>query len=225
MPEDQMSALPPELRTMVMTGATAMMNGGGPNPNMMAGMNPMMDMSGMGGMNMGPMGMGMNGDMQMQMQQGGPMMPEGQGQGPNGPSDQVQMAMPDGYNQGPNGQGMMGMNMGGEYAMQQVKLNLGTLKPEPDHSNSTTRIKWASKCTPAAWRAAARPYLLGLDAVRHPFPSEEGGAPRREDVGQDFRREAEGEAHMPAAQMVVRIINSRILDDSGIYAHACSAFD
>lgn len=119
-----MSALPPELRTMVMTGATAMMNGGGPNPNMMAGMNPMMDMSGMGGMNMGPMGMGMNGDMQMQMQQGGPMMPEGQGQGP---SEQAQMAMPDGYAQGPNGQGMMGMNMGGEYAMQQVNVGIRAL--------------------------------------------------------------------------------------------------
>src|ERR1700720_3687274 len=82
MPEDQFSALPPELRTMVMTGATAMMNNSAANANMMGSMNPMMDMSGMGGMNMGPMGMGMNGDMGMQMQQAGPMMQEGQVQGP-----------------------------------------------------------------------------------------------------------------------------------------------
>lgn len=114
-----MSALPPELRTMVMTGATAMMNGGAPNPNMMGGMNPMMDMSAMGGMNMGPMGMGMNGDMQMQMQQGGPMMQEGQGPSVGTP-EQVQMAMQDGYGQGAPGQGMMGMNMGGEYGMQVI---------------------------------------------------------------------------------------------------------
>ncbi|KAG1773983.1 hypothetical protein EV702DRAFT_1242384 [Suillus placidus] len=48
MPEDQLIALPPELRTMV--------------PGMMGpsvGMNPMMEMPGMGPMNMGPMGMGM----------------------------------------------------------------------------------------------------------------------------------------------------------------------
>jgi len=54
---------------MVMTGATALMSGGGPNPGMM-GPGVMMDMSGM----MGPMGIGMNGDMGMGMQPGGPMM-------------------------------------------------------------------------------------------------------------------------------------------------------
>lgn len=63
MPEDQLTVLPPEVRQMVMTGTTAMMNGAG-NPAMM-GQGMMMDM----GM-MGPMGMGMNGDMGMN----GPMM-------------------------------------------------------------------------------------------------------------------------------------------------------
>ncbi|KAJ8515418.1 hypothetical protein ONZ45_g7140 [Pleurotus djamor] len=69
MPEDQLTALPPEVRQMVMTGATTLMNNGGPNANMMGGMNPMMDMA-----MMNPMAMGMNGDMGMQMQGGGPMM-------------------------------------------------------------------------------------------------------------------------------------------------------
>ena len=106
---------------MVMTGATAMMNNGAPNPNMMGGINPMMDMSGMGGMSMGPMGMGMNGDMSMQMQQGGPMMQEGpvQGPGTNPTQEQnVQMGMPDGYGSGGPGPGMMSMGMGGDFGMQ-----------------------------------------------------------------------------------------------------------
>jgi len=122
MPEDQLSALPPELRTMVMAGATAMMNNGAANANMMGGMNPMMDMSGMGGMNMGPMGMGMNGDMGMQMQQGGSMMQEGQGQGPGTgatPEQGVQMGMQDGYGPGGPGPGMMGMAIGGDFGMQE----------------------------------------------------------------------------------------------------------
>lgn len=102
MPEEQFLALPPEARTMVMTGTQALMSGGGPGPNgppgvgvgpgMMPGvgmnpmgpMNPMMaaEMGGMGGMPPmgvgmgGPMGMGMNGDM------GVPMQAPGQGPGP-----------------------------------------------------------------------------------------------------------------------------------------------
>ncbi|KAF8845989.1 Fip1-domain-containing protein [Paxillus ammoniavirescens] len=132
MPEDQLSALPPELRTMVMTGANAMMNGSsnttmlGPN----VGMNPMMDMAGMGAMNMS-MGLGMNGDLGMQMQAGGPMMQEGPGSGPVGPvvtngtpEHGVQMGMQDGFGGGP-GPGMMGMGMGGDYGMQQEQGPMG----------------------------------------------------------------------------------------------------
>ena len=115
MPEDQLSALPMEVRQMVMTSATTMMSGGGPNPGMMGGMNPMMDMSGM----MGTMGMpGMNGEMGMQMQSGGPMMHEGNA----GPVPVVgapeQMGMTDGMGAAGPGPGMMGMGMGGDYAMQ-----------------------------------------------------------------------------------------------------------
>ncbi|KAJ7508719.1 hypothetical protein B0H11DRAFT_1966432 [Mycena galericulata] len=88
MAEDQLTALPPEVRQMVMTGTTAMMNGAG-NPAMM---NPgmMMDMSGM----MGPMGMGMNGDMGMN---GAMMQVDGRGM----------MGMQDG------GQGQVGNGVGG----------------------------------------------------------------------------------------------------------------
>ncbi|KAH7915681.1 hypothetical protein BJ138DRAFT_1122388 [Hygrophoropsis aurantiaca] len=126
MPEDQLTALPPELRTMVMTGANAMMANGGPNPNMMGagvGMNPMMDMSGMAGMNMGPMGMPMNGDMGMQMQPGGAIMQDGSGAVPVGtngtPEQGVQMGMQDGYGVGGPGPAMIGMGMGNDFGMQE----------------------------------------------------------------------------------------------------------
>lgn len=112
MGEDQVNALPPELRTMVMTGATAMMNGAGANPSMMGGMNPMMDMSGMGGM----IGMGMNGDMNM----GGPMMQDGQG-GPvagSAPEQGGQMGLQEGFGGSAPGGGMMGIGIGSEYGMQ-----------------------------------------------------------------------------------------------------------
>jgi pre-mRNA 3'-end-processing factor FIP1 len=132
MPEDHLTALPPELRTMVMTGANAMMNGSS-NTTMMGpnvGMNPLMDMSGMGAMNM-PMGLGMNGDLGMQMQAGGPMMQEVPGPGPMGPvvtngtpEQGVQMGMQDGFGGGP-GPGMMGLGMGGDYGMQQEQVPMG----------------------------------------------------------------------------------------------------
>lgn len=138
MPEDQLSALPPEVRQMVMTGTTAMMNGGGPNAGMMG---PMMDMSGM----MGPMGMGMGmGDMGMgnpmmqggmmqdasQVQQGGVGVGVGIGNGtPEQVGGNVAM-MQDGFN-GQTGGGMMNMAMGGgDYGMQVcAELNLTLLGP------------------------------------------------------------------------------------------------
>ena len=109
-----------------MTGTTAMMAGAGPSPAMMAsgvGMNPMMDMTSMNPMNLGAMGMGMNGDMGMQMQQGGSMMQEAsvQGQGPSSgatPEQGVQIAMGDAFGAGQTGPGMMGIGMGGEFGMQ-----------------------------------------------------------------------------------------------------------
>jgi len=133
MPEDQLSALPPDLRTMVMTGANAMMNSNS-GANMMGpnvGMNPMMDMSGIGAMNMS-LGLGMNGDLGLQLQGGGPMMQDGPGPGPvgpvvaNGTSEQgVQLSMQDGFGGGPGGPGMMGMGMNADYGMQQEQGPLG----------------------------------------------------------------------------------------------------
>lgn len=143
MPEDQVTALPPEVRQMVMTGTTAMMNGANqPNPGMMApGHGVMMDMSGMM-----PMGMPMNGDMgnmgnmgNMNMgggMMGGMMQEQGQlGQGAhpqqvqlhgngNGTPEQGGM-MQDPYAGGP-GPGMMNMGIGGEFAIQ-VRLNASNI--------------------------------------------------------------------------------------------------
>ena len=127
---------------MVMTGATAMMSAGGPNPGMMGtgvGLNQMMDIAGM----MGPMGMPMNGDMGMQMQPVAPMMDgrqmgmvEGRAimgvqeggpvQGPGGsgtPEQTVPVGMGgpmigDNFGGGNPAQAMMGMNMGGDFGLQ-----------------------------------------------------------------------------------------------------------
>lgn len=133
MGEEQLIALPPEVRTMVITGTNAMMGvaagGGGPGPGVGVGpgmlppgmgpmgpMNPMMaDMSQMGGMGVGPMPvgmsgpmgpMGMNGDMGVGMQ--------GPGPGPNG----AQM-MPDGI-----APGQMQMQMPSANTPEQVRQSL-----------------------------------------------------------------------------------------------------
>lgn len=131
MQEDQLNALPPEVRTMVMTGATAMMNNGGPNPGMM----PMMDMTMMGPMGMG---MGMNSDMGM----GGQMMPVdgrammqdnqvqqsgvGMSMGNGTPEQQVGNGigmMQDNFNNQGN-PGMMGLSISGDFGLQVGSLGL-----------------------------------------------------------------------------------------------------
>lgn len=142
MGEDQITALPPELRQMVMTGTSAMMNNNmqgnpmnvaGPSPAMM---NPqmMMEMQGMM-MNMGVQDMAAAAQMMQQLQQqqgqdgsgvsggGGPGgggqggAPGGGMGGPGGPQDgSAGMMMQDGYSGGP---GMMNMSgMGADYGMQ-----------------------------------------------------------------------------------------------------------
>ncbi|KAJ7755015.1 hypothetical protein DFH07DRAFT_903975 [Mycena maculata] len=143
MAEDQLTALPPEVRQMVMTGTTAMMNGAG-NPAMM---NPgmMMDMSGM----MGPMGMGMNGDMgmnggmmQMGMQDGGQAV----GNGGTGTPEQQGM-MQEGFVGNP---AMMGMGM--EYsAQEQNQMAQQQMYPQMDAPQ-------ASPPTGPIGRGAAVPY-------------------------------------------------------------------
>jgi pre-mRNA 3'-end-processing factor FIP1 len=126
MPEEQLIALPPEVRTMVMTGANAMMNNAAANSGMM-GSGVMMDMS-----MMGPMGMGMNGDMNM----GGPLM---QGMMPDNTQVQQQPGvgivptnttpeqvgngigiMQDGFNSGAGSGNMMNIGMSGDFVIQVI---------------------------------------------------------------------------------------------------------
>lgn len=150
MSEDQLAALPPELRTMAIAGSAAMMNGGGHggmmptggmnmngNPMMGQMMNmPMMNPAMMQemGMAMSDMGMGMGGP-GMQMG-GGPGMQMGMMQG-DGPGAQAGsagqsaqdggMGMGDGFVPGGGGpgqgqgQGMMGM--GGDFNIQVRSLS------------------------------------------------------------------------------------------------------
>ncbi|KAJ4485591.1 hypothetical protein J3R30DRAFT_3696968 [Lentinula aciculospora] len=120
MPEEQLTALPSDIRQMVMTGATAAMMNNTPNPGMMAP-GVMMDMS--------MMNMGMNGDMGMNQQmmpvdQRAMMMQDGvPPQGPMGATGTPEQGggggmpvgmMQDGFPPG----GPMGMGIPGDYSMQ-----------------------------------------------------------------------------------------------------------
>ncbi|KAI0082314.1 Fip1-domain-containing protein [Panus rudis PR-1116 ss-1] len=159
MPEEQLLSLPPDIRTMVMTSATAMMNQAGPNGMMPPGagmtmngngmMNPMMDMNAMMNPMMQDMGVvGMGGDMGAMggpMPMGGPGPNQGMGAGvmqqgpapgmggggglsggvgvgtgaPQGANPEQMVMGGDNFvpgNVGP--QGMMTMNMGGEFTLQ-----------------------------------------------------------------------------------------------------------
>ncbi|KAG6855858.1 hypothetical protein H0H87_009975 [Tephrocybe sp. NHM501043] len=118
MQEEQLTALPPEVRQMVMTGTTAMMNGAA-NSGMM-GPGVMMDMSGM----MGPMGMGidmgMGGGMMQMQPDGSGQMQQGVGSGTPEQSGQGNIGMmQDGAFNGQQQGDMMGIGMGDEYGMQQ----------------------------------------------------------------------------------------------------------
>ncbi|KAJ8084762.1 cleavage polyadenylation factor subunit fip1 [Marasmius tenuissimus] len=149
MQEDQLTALPPEVRQMVMTGTSAMMNqmnqinqavaGAGGNMGGDMGMNPgmmapgvMMDM----GM-MNPMGMGMNGDMSnMGMgQMGMPMDGQPQGVVPGGG---MGGGMPGNNTPDQGGMGMMqeggfpgAMGMGMEFGMQDNQMYPGMDQGQP----------------------------------------------------------------------------------------------
>lgn len=122
MPEEQLTALPPDIRQMVMTGATAAMMNNTPNPGMMAP-GVMMDMGMINSMNMGMNGdMGMNQQM-MPVDQRGMMIQDGVPSGPMGGTGAPEQVggggipvgmMQDGFAPG----GPMGMGMPGDYSMQ-----------------------------------------------------------------------------------------------------------
>lgn len=128
MPEDQLSALPAEIRTMVVAGAMMTNGGAGPNGGGMmqpgtgmnmngAMLNQIMGMNGM--MNpMMDMGVGMNGDMGMGMGAAGPGMPMGSGMG-GGPGPGM---MQDG---GGPGMGVGGGPQGGTPAPEQTQVPMG----------------------------------------------------------------------------------------------------
>ncbi|KAG6911316.1 hypothetical protein DXG01_002155 [Tephrocybe rancida] len=114
MQEEQLTALPPEVRQMVMTGTTAMMNGAA-NSGMM-GPGVMMDMGMMGPMGMG-MDMGMGGGMMQMQPDGTGQMQQGVGNGTPEQGGQAVGMMQDGAFNGQQGGDMMGMSMGNEYGM------------------------------------------------------------------------------------------------------------
>jgi len=179
MPEDQLIALPPEVRTMVMTGANAMMNNAAANSSMM-GSGVMMDMS-----MMGPMAMGMNGDMNM----GGPLM---QGMMPD--NTQVQQSgvgivpgngtpehvgngigmMQDGFNPGAGGGNMMNIGMGGDFVMQEQNITqqmypvMEAQNVAPVSSGRGTPVPFRGRGVPRArgfvGRGRGRGGLYGSDA-------------------------------------------------------------
>ncbi|KAI0830889.1 hypothetical protein BC628DRAFT_1312893 [Trametes gibbosa] len=153
MPEDQLIALPPEVRTMVMAGATAVManGGGGPggggmippgagmnmngNPmmNQMMGMgpmmNPMMDM----GVNMGDMGM-------MQDGSGGQGGPQGGGQGGQDGMGMSGVGGGFGPENGGQVQGMMGMGMNEYGGMQDPSAMGQQMYPSMEGSGTPTPV-------------------------------------------------------------------------------------
>ena len=165
--EDQLLALPQDVRNMVMAGATTVMagGGGGPGAGGMMQMNggPMMNQM----MNMGPMmnpmmEMGM-GDMAM-MQDGGGGGPQGGGQG--NPEGQVGMGMVGegfGPGGGGGGQGMMGMGMNPEFAMQVsfIYPHVSVCLVRAAHPWRRILLPWANKCT-LAWKRAVPLDLLRL---------------------------------------------------------------
>ncbi|KIL71413.1 hypothetical protein M378DRAFT_93920 [Amanita muscaria Koide BX008] len=171
MPEDQLSNLPPEVRQMVMTGMTALMNAGGPGPGMM-GPGMMMDMSNM----LGPMGMGMgmNGDMtmgnaMMQMQESA-QQGVNVGVGATSTPEQVGSAvgmMQDGFSGAPGPNGMMNMGMGGEFAMQdQNAMNQQMYQNIDNSANVATptpgpgpAIRGGTPVAPVSYRGRGAPTM------------------------------------------------------------------
>ncbi|KAJ8474173.1 hypothetical protein ONZ51_g7386 [Trametes cubensis] len=190
MPEDQLIALPPEVRTMVMAGATAVMaNGGGGGPGGAGGgmippgagmsmnggamMNQMMNMGAM----MNPMmDMGM-GDMSM-MQEGGPGGPGPQG-GAQGPQDgQVGMGM-DGFGPGGGGPGMMGM----DFAMQDPSAMGPQMYPGMEGNGTPTPVAPApARGVPGPqgqFRGRGMPQGMGLRGRGAAFAGRGRGIPVR----------------------------------------------
>ncbi|KAI0368911.1 hypothetical protein BV20DRAFT_947241 [Pilatotrama ljubarskyi] len=201
MPEDQLIALPPEVRAMVMAGATAVMaNGGagGPGGGMMpqgAGMNmnggPMMNqMMGMGQMMNPMMDMGVNmGDMGMMQDPsgagaGGPGVgPQGGGQGPQEGPGGMGMAVGAGFGpeNGAQVQGMMGMGMNEFGGMQDPSAMGQQMYPGMEGSGTPTPIAPTPTrgVPPGQFRGRGMPQGMGLRGRGAGFAGRGRGIPVR----------------------------------------------
>ncbi|RPD64624.1 Fip1-domain-containing protein [Lentinus tigrinus ALCF2SS1-6] len=197
MPEDQLIALPPEVRTMVMAGATTVMaggGGGGGGGGMMppgAGMNmnggPMMNqMMNMGGM-MNPMmemGVGM-GDIGMMQEGGGGGGGGPQGGGQGNSEGQVGMGMGVGEGFGPGGgapgQGMMGMGMNPEFAMQDPSGMGQQMYPGMEGTGTPTPVPTGPSrgLAQGQFRGRGMQQGLGMRGRGAGFPGRGRGAPVR----------------------------------------------
>ncbi|KIJ53592.1 hypothetical protein M422DRAFT_25436 [Sphaerobolus stellatus SS14] len=169
MPEDQIAALPPDVRAMVMTGATQLMSGGGMpgGPGMMG-----VGVGGPGGMmqDMGMMGMMNGGDVQaMQaagMMQGG--MSDGDVMGMQGMSQ-------DGYQgAGPGGPSGPMMGMGQEFGMQDPN-GMGMFPQNVDGSGVATQTP--TPVPPQGPVAVPSPVLGGAGPVNAPTGPAAGRVP------------------------------------------------
>lgn len=147
MGEEQVLALPPEARMMVMTGTNALMNaqaqgggpadggGGGVGPNGPNGMPGMMAMNGMAGMGqMNPMAMG-GPDMGAMPQQ----MPMGMGMGVN-VNGEMGMGMPPGGMMQDGGMGATGTpEMTGHMALPEGMMGMG-MGMNPDFASAMQQV-------------------------------------------------------------------------------------
>ncbi|KAG6851399.1 hypothetical protein H0H93_005797 [Arthromyces matolae] len=183
MQEEQLTALPPEVRQMVMTGASAMMNGAA-NTGMMAP-GVMMDMSGMMPMGM-DMGMGMGGGMMQMQPDGTAQMPQGVANGTPEQAAQGNVGMmQDAAFPGQQAGDMMAIGMGNEYALQQ-QAQMGQPMYQamdgPQPVVAPSPVPAGRGAAPAPYRGRAQGMIRGRGFIgrgrgRGGFGDGGGGAP------------------------------------------------
>jgi len=167
MAEDQITALPPEVRAMVMTGTTSLMASGA----MQHGASQMMGVGGPGAMMHHPHEMGMLGVMNgSEMQQAASMMQGGPV--PEGDVMAMQSMQQEAFQQNVSGAGQM-MGMGQEYGMQDPNA-LGMYPQNMDGGATPGPVQ-----TPTAGPGAASgPSPVASSAPAAPAAPRGGGPPQ-----------------------------------------------
>ncbi|OJT09548.1 Pre-mRNA polyadenylation factor fip1, partial [Trametes pubescens] len=183
MPEDQLIALPPEVRTMVMAGATAVMaNGGGGGPGGGGMIPPGAGMNMNGGMMNQMMGMGqmMNPMMDMNMGDMGMMQDgSGGGGGPQGGGQEGMGMNVGGFVSENGGPGMMGMGMG-EFGGMQDPSGMGQqMYPGMDGSGTPTPVAPTRGVHQGQFRGRGMGQGLGLRGRGAGFAGRGRGTPVR----------------------------------------------